>query len=104
MNFKYEVANMDVAGENSTVIHLHYRVSASKSGCDLIPVRSGVAKLDQPGDQFVPFDQITKDLAIKWLKEKLDCQAIEQSLAEEIDNFVPEEVVESSSKLPANWS
>jgi hypothetical protein len=104
MNYKYEVANMDVSGENNTVIQLHYRVSASKQGCDLIPVRSGVVRLNEPGDPFIPFDQITKELAIEWLKQKIDCQAIEQDLAQDIENFVPEVEIESSSKLPSSWN
>lgn len=103
MNFKYEVANMDIVGENNTVIYLHYRVSASKEGCDLIPVRSGVVKLGDPTDTFIPFDEITKETAIQWLKESINCEKIEKELSEEIENFEPEPIVSTKSSVPASW-
>ena len=105
MNFIYDIANMDIVGDNDTVLRLHYRVSAQKDGCDLIPVRSGAVELSPPGDNFIPFEDITKDQAITWLKEKIDCEKIEQSLANEIESFVPDDQQpSSSSKTPSSWA
>ena len=104
MNFKYEIANMDVTGENNAVIRLHYRVSAQKNNCDLIPVRSGIVELSQTTENFVPFEEISKALAIQWLKEKLDCEQIEQSLTEEIENYQPISMPVTKSKLPSTWA
>ena len=104
MNFKYEIANMDVVGDEAIVIKLHYRVSAQKDGCDLIPVRSGVVELDAPNEEFVEFEDITKELALTWLKEKLLCAEIEQSLTEEIDAFRPTADQPIASKTPSSWT
>lgn len=105
MQVTYQVANMDVVGDNDIVVRLHYRVSASQDNCDLLPVRSGVVELEQPSDDIIPFDQITQEIAIGWLKSKIVCAQIEKELQLDIDKFlVAPSVTETQSKLPANWS
>lgn len=104
MNFKYEIANMDVVGDEAIVLKLHYRVSAQKDECDLIPVRSGVIELSPPKEKFIPFEEITKDIALIWLKEKLNCAEIEQSLTDEINAFNPEADQATLSKIPSSWA
>lgn len=103
MNFRYEIANMDVVGEEAIVLRLHYRVSAQKEDCDVIPVRSGVIELDAPGEDLIPFEEITKDTALGWLKEKLDCDGIEASLTQEVNAIGLEQAQETLSKMPSSW-
>lgn len=66
---------------NGFVVQIHYDVVAQKD--DLKANQIGVVDYEQK-DQFVPFDQLTKNDVEQWLFASIDKAAIEQQLANEL--------------------
>jgi hypothetical protein len=110
MNFKYTVAMMDTVSENDmddVVKTLHYRITITDVDVPentIIPFRFGTVDLDTPDvDSFIDFNNISEEIAVEWLKSKLDCNSIEDSLTKELEKnkylaAVP--VLQTTSKIP----
>lgn len=54
----------------------------------------GALSVDAPHEaSFTPYDEITKEMVESWLKDSLDCEAIEANLDAQIENFLNPPVV-----------
>jgi hypothetical protein len=66
--------------------------------CEKGPVSTyGAVGLDTPDDEFIPFAELTEEIVIDWLKEKIDLTKIEEELDKQIDDI---ETPKSATGLP----
>ena len=78
MNFS--IANLERNTNDDGVIVAHWRVSktvdehtaTSYGTCSFTP--------DSTADGFIPFDALTEDVVVGWVKDSLDTEALEASL------------------------
>jgi hypothetical protein len=54
--------------------------------------------LDEPNGDITPFEELTEDMVILWVKSKIDYQTIEVSVLERLD----ERVIELQNKITEN--
>jgi len=92
MNFKYTVTMMDTASENDmndVVKTLHYRITMTDVDVPegtLIPFKFGTVDLESPdAEVFIEFSNISEATAEAWLKSKLNCEHLENSLTQELE-------------------
>ena len=110
MNFKYTVAMMDTVSENDmddVVKTLHYRITITDVDVPentIIPFRFGTVDLDTPDvDSFIDFNNISEEIAVEWLKSKLDCNSIEDSLTKELEKNKYQLVEKIVIQLPEKY-
>jgi hypothetical protein len=69
-------------GNDDAVTTVHWRLLASEGG--LTTEAYGSAGLPAPGDDFVPYAELTPDVVILWLEDLIDADAIKANLAERL--------------------
>lgn len=82
MQAVWKITQLERQAKDGMVTVAHYNVSATDG--DYAATVYGSVQLE-PGETFIPYDQLTERDVISWLKAKLDQAAVEQSLADRID-------------------
>lgn len=81
MTVEIKIANLERNTDGDVVTTVHW--VATKT--DGEAVGSSYASLAvEPGDNFVPYDQLTEAIVIDWVKEKLDLVSLEAALDAQI--------------------
>lgn len=81
MTTVFTVANMERQADTGLVTVVHW--IATKTDEDAVAsVYSSMGV--EPGDEFIPFDQLTEEVVVGWVKEKLDLESIEANLDAQI--------------------
>lgn len=83
MEFNWNVVNMERKTDNGFVITVHYTVTATDG--ELSASSYGTVGYTQDGSNFTPYDQLTKDQVIGWVKQSLESESIEANLAAQIE-------------------
>ena len=84
MEYTWSVANLDRNTSDGFVNTVHWRVNA-KDG-DLNASSYGtVGYTQEEGKTLVPYDTLTETAVIAWVKESLDKDTVEASLAQQIE-------------------
>ena len=77
----FKIANLERQADTGLVTVVHW--IATK--VDGEAVASTYASLIvEPGDDFVPFEELTEEVVVGWVTEKLDLESIESSLDAQI--------------------
>ena len=84
MNITYSIAQLDRQTSDGLVTTAHYTVNAVDG--DYSAGSYGTVGFER-GDAFTAYDSLTEAQVIAWVKEKLDVEAIEASLAAQIESF-----------------
>jgi hypothetical protein len=82
MNFEWNVVNMDRQASNGFVTTVHYSVSAVDG--DFTASTYGTVGYTEEGN-FTPYDQLTKEQVIGWVKDSLGEETVQASLTAQID-------------------
>jgi hypothetical protein len=81
MEITYSIDNLDRQASDDLVTTAHWRVSAVDGEHSAGAYGSvGFTR----GDSFTPFDELTQEQVIAWVKEQLDVEQIEAALAQSI--------------------
>jgi len=81
MNITYTIAQLDRQTSDGLVTTAHYRVDAVDGEHTVSSY--GTVGFER-GESFTAYDSLTEAQVIAWVKEKLDVDAIEASLAAQI--------------------
>lgn len=83
MNIEWNVVNMERKTDNGFVVTVHYTVNAVDG--EVTASTYGTVGYTQEADDFTPFEQLTKDQVVGWVQTSLDKDAVEASLASQIE-------------------
>lgn len=83
MNYEWNVVNMERKTDNGFVVTVHYTVNAVDG--EVTASTYGTVGYTQEADNFTPFEQLTKDQVVGWVQTSLDKDAVEASLASQIE-------------------
>jgi hypothetical protein len=81
MNITYSIAQLDRQTSDGLVTTAHYTVNAVDG--DYSAGSYGTVGFER-GESFIAYESLTEAQVIAWVKEKLDVEAIEASLAAQI--------------------
>lgn len=74
-----EIKNLERFSSNGEVIFIYYRASLSDGNLEV--EYNGSSQLDPPDpNNFIPYEQITQEMAMQWLMNKIDISEIETYL------------------------
>ena len=83
MEYNWNVVQMDRQVANGFVTTVHYNVSAVDG--EFTASTYGTVGFTQEEMDYVPFEQLTQEQVIGWVQDSLDEEAVEESLAAQID-------------------
>ena len=83
MQYEWNVVNMERKTDNGFVVTVHYTVNAVDG--EVTASTYGTVGYTQEADNFTPFEQLTKDQVVGWVQTSLDKDAVEASLASQIE-------------------
>ncbi len=83
MNIEWNVVNMERKTDNGFVVTVHYTVNAVDG--EVTASTYGTVSYTEESTQFTPFEQLTKDQVVGWVQTSLDKDAVEASLASQIE-------------------
>ena len=79
----YRITDMKRDPTNGFVVYLQFEVGLFEE--ELSAFHYGQVEYTQgEGQSFIPFDDLTKEVVIEWIKDSLDLEAIQKNLMEEI--------------------
>jgi len=80
---KWDVVQMDRLTSDDFVVTVHYIVSATEG--DFISSTYGTVSYTQEKTKIIPFDNLTPEIVIGWVKDSLGQETIEEALAAQIE-------------------
>ena len=83
MNIEWNVVNMERKTDNGFVVTVHYTINAVDG--EVTASTYGTVGYTQEVDNFTSFEQLTKDQVVGWVQTSLDKDAVEASLASQIE-------------------
>ena len=81
--FKWSIGTLERKLDDGFVVTVHWRASATDG--DYSASTYGTVGYTQGEESFVPFDNLTEETVIGWVKESLDAEIVEASLASQIE-------------------
>jgi len=105
--YNWVISSMDEYPQTSdnltdVVFTVHYRRNATSEvdGKTYFADTYRTVSLPLPSpEDFIPYEDLTEEIVIGWLEEVLDTQAIDASLAQQIENQINPPVI----SLPLPW-
>jgi hypothetical protein len=89
ITYEYRIGNLEYTNDDSkAVLIAHYDVRASDPDLGEQTVRSyGTVSFspDPNASDFVPFEELTEDTVLGWIKGELDTDSIEATLASKLE-------------------
>ena len=82
--YLWTIQQMDRLTADGFVVTVHYNVSAT-DGTHSASTYGTISYQKQPGETFVPYDQLTEEIVVGWVKESLGEATVEASLQSQID-------------------
>jgi hypothetical protein len=83
MNFTWNVVQMDRLTSDGFVVTVHYTVNAVDG--DYTASTYGTVGYTQEDKSYTPFASLTKEQVIGWVQDSLGQDAVEESLAAQIE-------------------
>jgi len=84
MNFTWNIVQMDRLTSNGFVHTVHYNVSAVDGGYSASTY--GTVGYTQEGSSMIPFNSLTPEIVIGWVKNSLGQSIVEELLAKQIED------------------
>lgn len=83
MNFEWNILNLERKADNGFVVTVHYTVSAVDG--EVTASTYGTVGYTQEEGDFTPYDSLTKEQVIGWVKDSLGEETVQAGLAAQID-------------------
>ena len=84
ITYNWQIVNMDRKTTDGFVVTVHYNVTAT-DGDYSANTYGTVGFTEQPDNQFIPYNQLTKSQVIGWVQNSLGKDTVESSLASQIN-------------------
>jgi hypothetical protein len=98
ISYNWQIVNMDRKTTDGFVLTVHYNVTAT-DGDYSANTYGTVGYTEEAGKSYIPYDQLTPEEVVAWVKDSLGQETVEEILATQIE-ALKHPVVESG--LP--WS
>jgi hypothetical protein len=90
MNKIWTIHQLERKSNDGFVVNVHWRYSMTdtdESGKTYYADTYSVASYNQDPEteDYIPYEELTKDIVVGWVKESIDLEAIEQSLEDQIE-------------------
>lgn len=82
--YLWTISQMDRLTADGFVVTVHYNVSAT-DGTYNASTYGTVGYTEQPGETYVPYDQLTEAQVVGWVQTSLGKDTVEASLQSQID-------------------
>ena len=82
--YNWIIQQMDRLTSDGFVVTVHYSVSAT-DGDYTASTYGTVGYTEQPGEQYVPYNQLTEPQVVGWVQESLGKDTVEANLAAQIE-------------------
>lgn len=82
--FNWTIAQMDRTNPEGFVVTVHYRCDAT-DGDYTAATYGTVSYTEQPGETYIPYDDLTPEIVIGWVQDSLGKDVVEASLQGQID-------------------
>jgi hypothetical protein len=100
---KWSIENMKRQIDNGLVVEVSYRVIGEMDGCIADFLGSVLLSGDPMQPNFIPFDDLTEELVLQWVKDLVDVDVIESVILSKIDKKVQRKALRKTvSGLPWN--
>ena len=83
ISYTWSINQMDRLTSDNFVVTVHYTVSAVDG--DFTASTYGTVSYTQESNNFIPFENLTPEIVIGWVKESLGEETVEASLASQIE-------------------
>jgi hypothetical protein len=83
MNFEWNVVSLERKADNGFVTTVHYTVSAVDG--EVTASTYGTVGYTQEEGNFTPYESLTKEQVIGWVKDSLGEETVQASLTAQID-------------------
>ena len=83
----WTITNMDRLTADGFVVTVHWTASQTDGDYTAVPIYSTVSFTEQPGESYVPYDELTEDQVVEWVKASLGEEgvaAVDAALANNI--------------------
>jgi hypothetical protein len=84
MEFNWTIVNLDRLTADGFVCTVHYNVSATE-GEYTASTYGTVGYTEQPGETYIPYEELTPEIVVGWVQESLGKDTVEESLAGQIE-------------------
>jgi hypothetical protein len=81
----WSIAQLERNADDNGVVTAHWRVSATDGDYSASSYGTCSWTPEPSTEGFVPFEELTEAMVIKWVKGLLDVEAVEASLASQIE-------------------
>lgn len=81
--FTWKIDEMHRQSTDGLVTLVFWRADATENG--LFATNFGAVNLVR-GETFIPYDELTEEMVLVWVKEKIDVAAVEQNLIQTIES------------------
>lgn len=99
MQFDWTIAQLERQTETGGVITAHWRVSSEDEAFTAGSYGSAGFTPDPESENFIPFEELTEEVVIDWVKDALGSERIDQYIVTIEQRFGPETLVET----PLPW-
>jgi hypothetical protein len=82
--YNWNVVQMDRLTSDGFVVTVHYTVNAV-DGDYFASTYGTVGYTEQPGEQYIPYDQLTEAEVVGWVQDSLGKDTVEAGLAAQIE-------------------
>ena len=82
--FNWQIPQMDRLTSDGFVVTVHYIVNAT-DGTYTASTYGTVGYTQQPGETYIPYDQLTEAVVVGWVQNSLGQATVEASLQGQID-------------------
>ena len=83
-NYLWTIQQMDRLTADGFVVTVHYNVSAT-DGTYSASTYGTVGYTQQPGETYIPYQDLTQDIVVGWVQNALGKDTVEASLQGQID-------------------
>jgi len=84
MNYNWQIVTMDRLTSDGFVVTVHYNVTAT-DGNYSANTYGTVGYTEQPGETYVPYEDLTQEQVVGWVQDSLGKDTVEASLAGQIE-------------------
>jgi hypothetical protein len=86
ISYNWQIVNMDRKTTDGFVVTVHYIVTAT-DGDYSANTYGTVGYTEEDGKSYIPYDQLTQDEVVAWVKDSLGQETVEASLATLIESL-----------------
>lgn len=103
-SYSYKIHQLDAKinqdGKSNVIYHIHYNYSGVNDDDNSKQYSiNNIVHLDTPGDDFIEYDNITKEQVVQWIESKINVEDFKNAIDKEIEK----QINPTDIHLHPNW-